>query len=84
MDTLFPADELSISWLWSIYGIGPIDEVRKVTDIPWSRAQTLFPQKSVFGDDGISYDDVKQGELRNNWALSAALAIAEKPERLMN
>lgn len=53
----------------------------------WKRISKVYkPNKgySLFGDNGVKPNDIKQGELGNCWILSAAGSMAEIPERLEN
>jgi len=53
----------------------------------WKRISKVYkPNKgySLFGDNGVSPNDIEQGELGNCWILSAAGSMAEIPERLEN
>ena len=53
--------------------------------VDWLRVRDEYsPEKgySLWGDNGISVNDIRQGESGNCWFLAAASALAEEPERL--
>ena len=50
--------------------------------LDWKRMGTEYSDNSLWGDDGITPMDIRQGALGNCWFMAAASAIAEKPKRL--
>lgn len=44
----------------------------------WKRAFSTFKKQSLFGTDGVTFDDIKQGQLGSCWFLAAATAVADK------
>lgn len=50
--------------------------------ITWVRAYNRFPDNLLWGYDGITPLDVRQGAIGNCWFMAAASALAEKPHRL--
>ena len=50
--------------------------------IRWVRAKHQFSESSLWGDNGISPTDIKQGILGNCWFMVVASALAEKSNRL--
>ena len=50
----------------------------------WHRASELFDSEehSLFGEQGIRPQDVRQGALADCWIMSAASALSEHPGRL--
>lgn len=64
------------------------DEVQAMqgqSDYIWKRMSDEFPEEkgySLWGANGINFDEINQGALGNCWTLSAMQTIAEYPDRL--
>lgn len=50
--------------------------------ITMMRLKPQFPDNMLWGTDGITPLDVRQGAVGNCWFMAACSALAEKPERL--
>lgn len=51
----------------------------------WVRMSDVFKPEdgySLWGSEGINFDEINQGSLGNCWTLSAMQTIAEYPDRL--
>jgi len=53
-----------------------------VRRINWFRAKDKFSSKTLWGSNGITPQDVRQGIIGDCWFMVAASAMAEKPKRL--
>ena len=49
-------------------------------DIIWERANIAFPEASLWGDNGVTVDDVDQGSIGNCWLCAAFASLAENPD----
>ena len=79
-DINFPTDD---AIAWKDFGeSGGLDK----TDITWKRISDLtFPKKNFWGENGvnsISVEDIRQGDIDNDWMLAPLSAFAEDPERV--
>ena len=52
------------------------------TNKQWKRAYDALPGATLFGKDGVHFQDINQGSLGNCWVLASTSAIAEIPSRL--
>ena len=48
----------------------------------WKRASEKYPERKLFGSNGVTPGDVAQGDLGNCWLMAAISAVAEYPERI--
>ena len=76
-DDDFTPDNSSLYW-------ADMGESLKVKDFEWKRAKNLFndANNDLWGSNGISPNDIKQGGLGNCWFLAGASALAEHPHRI--
>ena len=51
-------------------------------DIRWKRARTDFSEATLFGEKGVTVDDVAQGSIGNCWLMAAFASLAENPKRV--
>ena len=54
----------------------------KEDSIDWQTIRDIFDEHSLWGEKGISHNDVNQGSMGNCWFLAGASAMAEDPGRL--
>ena len=52
--------------------------------IYWERASDKYPDYTLWGESGISPNDIAQGGIGNCWVLVGLSALAEYPERIYN
>ena len=55
--------------------------------LKWKRISKAFPADegySLWGDNGVSVHDIRQGAIGNCWFIAATSALAEVPARLEN
>ena len=51
----------------------------------WYRLKDVFPMESgysMFGEQGVTPYDIRQGEVGDCWFIAAASAMAERSQRL--
>lgn len=79
-DTDFPTDD---ALFWADMFIENYGQVAGLEDrITFVRLGSRFPDNLLWGTDGITPLDVRQGSVGNCWFMAAASALAEKPQRL--
>ena len=74
MDRDFTPDASSLYWS----NLGEQNPFR--IQVTWRRAYEVFGYThTLYGDDGISPEDIRQGNLGDCWFLSAVSALALHP-----
>ena len=76
-DDDFTPDNSSLYW-------SDMGESLSTSSFEWRRAKDLFTDADnhLWGSNGVSPNDFKQGELGNCWFLAGASALAEHPGRI--
>ena len=77
-DDNFTPDNSSLYW-------SDMGDTLDTSTFEWRRAKDLFTDDAehhLWGNDGVSPNDFKQGELGNCWFLAGASALAEHPNRI--
>ena len=68
---------------WADYSTERFGIGKKVASrITWMRAMDQFSSKTLWGSEGISPKDVRQGIIGDCWFMVAASAMGEQPKRL--
>ena len=52
------------------------------SNIVWKRASDVFSDHTLFGSNGVTPQDMRQGAIGNCWFVSAASALSEVPGRV--
>ena len=52
------------------------------SSIQWRRAKDVFSDHTLFGTNGVTPQDMRQGSIGNCWFVSAASALSEVPGRV--
>ena len=50
--------------------------------LDWTRLSKVYPDVTLFGDNGVTPGDLRQGSIGNCWVMSGASAVAEVPGRI--
>ena len=50
--------------------------------ITWKRIKDIYSDHTLFGKNGITPQDLRQGDIGNCWFMSSASAISEVPGRM--
>ena len=80
-DDKFP--HTSAAFAWSDAG-EVYSAANEAAGTQWKRAKDVFPKKTLWGTNGITPQDMRQGEIGNCWFIAGASALAEKKGRLEN
>jgi hypothetical protein len=76
VDKDFTADSSSLYWT-------DMDESNQGWgELEWKRASDEFKDHSLFGSEGVTPADVRQGSIGDCWFLSAISALSEVPGRI--
>ena len=51
-------------------------------NIQWRRIRDIYPDHTLFGKNGVTPQDMRQGYIGNCWFMSAASALSEVPGRV--
>ena len=67
-----------------IFAWADASETDTLTDasLKWKRAKDAFADHTLFGTNGVTPQDLRQGAIGNCWFISAASALSEHPGRV--
>ena len=71
---------------WANEGEGRMSVAKKEKEkgIKFSRASETFPKATLWGEGGVSVEDVSQGSLGNCWLCASFASLAENPDAVQN
>jgi len=82
-DSEFTPDASSLHWTDISHSDGSTgSEGARWSGIQWQRAGDVFADHSLYGTNGVTPADVRQGTIGDCWFLSAISALSEVPGRI--